>query len=161
MLDFCYSPLMSGTAASQLVMTTTLDVGARFDRRGRITKTDRAFLLEDDDASGLIASEYLSHFGFEEVVWRRTLHEVEADIEDISNGLYDMVMLDVMLPDGTSVDLLRRLRSATPQTLIGFYTAKSTLEDQSFYNEIGCDFVFAKPLLIEDFFVVMKKLMSD
>lgn len=161
MLSFSSSPMSAGAVAPHLVTTTTFNVGARLDQSVRIAKTERAFLLEDDEASGLIASEYLSHFGFEEVVWRRTLEDAEADLDDISHGRYDLVMLDVMLPDGTSIDLLRRLRSAAPHTPIGFYTAKCTLADRSYYSEVGCDFVFAKPLLIEDFLNVMKTLMGD
>lgn len=123
-----------------------------------LLKIDRAYLLEDNEANGIVASEYLQHYGFKQVIWRRSLAEALPDQVDLSDGVYDIALLDVMLPDGTAVEYLRQIKDAGCPCPAGFYTAKSTLEDQSFYDTIGCDFVFAKPLMIDDFFDVLDRL---
>jgi DNA-binding response OmpR family regulator len=125
-----------------------------------LTKTDRAYLLEDNEANGVVAEEYLKVYGFTEVVWRRSLEAAEPDLPALADGEFDIILLDVMLPDGTSVDFLRRIKDAGCPCPVGFYTAKSSLEDASFYDAHGCDFVFAKPLLVDDFFMTLNALKA-
>lgn len=123
-----------------------------------LIKTDRAYLLEDNEANAVVAEEYLKVYGFTDIVWRRSLEEAMADLEALAGGRFDLILLDVMLPDGTSVDFLKQIKDAGCSCPIGFYTAKSSLEDESFYDAHGCDFVFAKPLLVDEFIATMDAL---
>jgi len=126
-----------------------------------LTKTERAYLLEDDEANALVAEEFLKVYGFKEIIWRRSLEEAAQDLAALAGGRFDLILLDVMLPDGTSVDFLNQIKARGCPCPIGFYTAKSELEDESFYDAHGCDFVFAKPLLINEFVETMDALKAD
>jgi DNA-binding response OmpR family regulator len=125
-----------------------------------LTKTERAYLLEDDEANAVVAEEYLKLYGFEEVVWRRSLEDAAPDLPALAGGRFDLILLDVMLPDGTSVGFLNQIKAGGCPCPIGFYTAKSELEDESFYDAHGCDFVFAKPLLLQEFTATMDELKA-
>lgn len=160
MFDFGMHDPVDASPGSESLARATWTQEKPFGRRYLIEKKDRAFLLEDNEANGFVASEYLEHYGFRDVVWRRSLKDAQADLTDIVDGVFDVVLLDVMLPDGTSVEFLRRIKDGDCPAPVGFYTAKSTLEDQAFYVSLGCDFVFAKPLLIDEFFVAMDNLMA-
>ncbi len=116
-----------------------------------LTQTVRAYLLEDDEANGLVASEFLKGYGFEEVVWRRSLVQAQSDLKALTEGEFDIVILDIMLPDGTAVSLLDQIKDAGCPCPVGLYTGQSKLEDQAFYDRHGCDFIFTKPLMADHF----------
>lgn len=123
-----------------------------------MTRTVRAFLLEDDYGNGVVATEFLKGYGFQEIVWRRNLEEAQADLEALKNGEFDLAILDVMLPDGTSVTLLDQIKDAGCPCPVGLYTGRPGLEDQAFYDVHGCDFVFTKPLMADDFVDTLDEL---
>ncbi len=116
-----------------------------------LTQTVRAFLLEDNEANALIATEFLKGYGFEDVVWRRNLDACRTDLKEIQDGAFDLVVLDIMLPDGTSVGLLDAIKDTGCPCPVGLYTARSDLEDDAFYDQHGCDFILSKPLMADHF----------
>lgn len=57
----------------------------------------------------------------------------------------DLVVLDVMLPDGNGFDLLDVLRARNPQIAVLFLTARDTPQDRVHGIEIGGDDYITKP----------------
>ncbi len=63
----------------------------------------------------------------------------------ISEQLPDLIILDVMLPDGDGMDICRGLRKDYPATPIILLTAKDKVSDKVFGLESGADDYVVKP----------------
>ena len=58
---------------------------------------------------------------------------------------YDCILLDLMLPGGSGLDILRRIKQRRPQTGVIIVSAKDSLEDKVDGLKIGADDYIAKP----------------
>lgn len=62
----------------------------------------------------------------------------------------DVVVLDVMLPDASGLDVLRRLREHNPAVCVLFLTAKDSLEDRIAGITAGGDDYVTKPFSFQE-----------
>lgn len=58
---------------------------------------------------------------------------------------YDCIVLDLMLPDGNGLDILKRIRQRQPETGVIIASAKDSLDDKVAGLKIGADDYIAKP----------------
>jgi len=70
--------------------------------------------------------------------------------EKITNQLYDLCILDVMLPKMDGFTLARKIRAFNEEIPIIFLTARSTHEDKIFGLQQGGDDYITKPFSIEE-----------
>src|SRR5580704_12297034 len=98
-------------------------------------------LIIDDDAelSGML-TEYLAGEGFETT---RALNGEEGS-RAAAAGHFDAVILDVMMPDISGIEVLRRLRQQGSVPVI-MLTAKGSDVDRVVGLEMGADDYVAKP----------------
>lgn len=97
--------------------------------------------VEDDPAAQQYIFKGLGEHGFlVEVVSDGT-----AGFERGSRGAYDLIILDVMLPDMEGYEVLRRLREAGVQTPVLFLSARSAVGDRVRGLELGADDYLPKP----------------
>ncbi|MFQ5932714.1 MAG: response regulator transcription factor [Nitrospiraceae bacterium] len=68
-------------------------------------------------------------------------------LEMLRNGSYDIVLLDVMMPDMSGFDVLRTMKQEmeSPPPVV-FLTAKSLPEDRQEGMELGADDFLSKPV---------------
>lgn len=66
-------------------------------------------------------------------------------LEYILTGLYDLVLLDIMLPKRSGLSVLKRVREAGLETPIIFLTAKSQTYDKVNGLDLGADDYITKP----------------
>ena len=59
---------------------------------------------------------------------------------------YDCILLDLMLPGGSGLDILRRIKQRTPKTGVIIVSAKDSLHDKVEGLKIGADDYIAKPV---------------
>jgi len=71
-------------------------------------------------------------------------------LEKVSTQLYDLCLLDVMLPRMDGFTLARKIRSFNEQIPIIFLTARSTHEDKIFGLQQGGDDYITKPFSVEE-----------
>jgi len=92
------------------------------------------------------------------------------DIADISNdgesgldnalaGIYDAIVLDVMLPKIDGFEILRRLRLSKIFTPVLMLTAKSDLEDRVKGLDLGADYYLTKPFEIDEFSACLRSIL--
>ncbi|WP_062351810.1 response regulator transcription factor [Bacillus kwashiorkori] len=74
---------------------------------------------------------------------------IEA-LEAYRNKQWDLILLDVMLPGISGIELLRRIRSNDPYTPIILLTAKSSVEDKVSGLDLGANDYITKPFVIEE-----------
>jgi DNA-binding response OmpR family regulator len=58
---------------------------------------------------------------------------------------YDVVILDINLPDGNGLDLLRHVKEKTPETGVLIVSAKDSLDDKLKGLDLGADDYITKP----------------
>lgn len=73
-------------------------------------------------------------------------------VYDLSQGMqklyayqYDLVVLDIMLPDGVGLDLLHTIKSRAPETGVLIVSAKNSLVDKLAGLDLGADDYLSKP----------------
>ena len=79
----------------------------------------------------------------------RYVVEVAADfnsaLRKIEDYDYDCVLLDIMLPDGSGLDLLDKLKAMHKRENVIIISAKDSLEDKVLGSELGADDYLPKP----------------
>jgi DNA-binding response OmpR family regulator len=63
---------------------------------------------------------------------------------------WDLILLDVMLPELSGIELLRRIRANDLQTPVLLLTAKSSVEDKVSGLDLGANDYITKPFQIEE-----------
>jgi len=87
-----------------------------------------ALIVEDSDASQELLSEWLKQRGFEKAVTASTVAGAEAALKERA---FDLVLLDLQLPDGNGLDLLKRLEDfpdAEVVVITGFGSIDSAID---------------------------------
>ena len=102
---------------------------------------ERILLLEDDDALGRGVAMALA--GPERVVERAATLAEAGD--RLAANRFDLLILDVNLPDGSGLTLLRRLRSGGDGTPVILLTANDLELDEVTGLEAGADDYITKP----------------
>jgi DNA-binding response OmpR family regulator len=99
----------------------------------------RVLFVEDEESISGPFSSALRREGFEPVVCG-TLAEARA-----ADGDFDLVLLDLMLPDGDGRDLARDLRASGSEVPIIMLTARGTELERVVGLELGADDYVVKP----------------
>ena len=81
------------------------------------------------------------------------LHDFEVDTADtwskaqeiLAETRHDLIILDVMLPDGDGMEICRELRANMPEVPVIMLTAKDKISDKVFGLESGADDYVVKP----------------
>jgi two-component system, OmpR family, response regulator len=104
----------------------------------------RLLLVDDDDAIREIATISLERVGGWDVVAAGS-GEAAVEIAE-ADGIFDLVVLDVMMPGIDGPTTLGRLRGSLPQAVpVIFLTAKLRPVDRARLLELGAAGVIAKP----------------
>ena len=104
----------------------------------------RVLLIEDDVRLAGMVADYLRAAGLE------AAHATTgaAGLADLQRGSFDLVLLDLMLPDGDGLDVFRRIRSLRGQSAqmpVIMLTARGDPLDKVIGLEIGAEDYIAKP----------------
>lgn len=101
----------------------------------------RILLIEDTVDLGAAIREQIADDGHA-VDWVTLLDHARASIRTTS---YDLILLDLMLPDGLGLDFLRRLRAAEKSTPVIILTARDRISDRIEGLNAGADDYLVKP----------------
>lgn len=101
----------------------------------------RVLLIEDDDVLGAAVHDQIASDGHS-VDWVRRLDAADHAIAGVP---YDLVLLDLMLPDGRGIPFLRRLRARGTATPVIILTALDQVSDRIEGLNAGADDYLVKP----------------
>lgn len=82
----------------------------------------------------------------------------EMGLDMAMSGIYNMILLDIMLPKMNGIDLLRRLRSSGISVPVILVTAKSDLSDKIIGLDAGADDYVTKPFQSEELLARIRAL---
>ncbi|MBU0720424.1 two component transcriptional regulator, winged helix family [Epsilonproteobacteria bacterium SCGC AD-308-P11] len=111
----------------------------------------RILIIEDEVTLNKMLAEGLKEFGYQSDVVE-TLKDGEYYL-DIRN--YDLVLMDWMLPDGNSVDIIGDIKTKTPKTVVVVLSARDDNESEIEALRSGADDYIRKPF---DFDVLIARI---
>ena len=115
----------------------------------------RLLLVEDDRSLGATLHERLLREPYD-VVWVETKQRA---LKQLHEGLWDLVILDIGLPDGSGFELARHIKETTPVPIM-FMTALSTAEHRLEGFEIGAEEFVPKPFHLRELLLRVKHVLD-
>ena len=74
----------------------------------------------------------------------------EDGLDNALSGIYDLVILDIMLPKINGIEILKEIRNNNIDTKVIMLTSKSSLDDKLIGFEYGANDYITKPFHIEE-----------
>ncbi|MEX0648605.1 MAG: response regulator transcription factor [Balneolaceae bacterium] len=74
----------------------------------------------------------------------------DQGFDKIMSYTYDVVLIDIMIPNGNGLQLLRELKSVNPETGTIIISAKNSLDDKVSGLELGADDYLTKPFQLPE-----------
>ncbi|MTI21523.1 response regulator transcription factor [Fulvivirga sp. RKSG066] len=106
----------------------------------------KVLLVEDNIDLAQNIKGYLDKEGY--VV--ESVGTYETAIKKLAGFDYDVVLLDIMLPDGNGLEILQYLKRHTPDTGVLISSAKNALDDRIQGLELGADDYLSKPFHLSE-----------
>jgi two-component system, OmpR family, response regulator len=106
----------------------------------------RLLVVEDEEMILELLSGSLRFAGFDVVT---AVSGAEA-LRAVQASRPDLVLLDVMLPDGDGFEVVRRLRSAGPDVPVIFVTARDGVHERVAGLALGADDYVTKPFSLDE-----------
>lgn len=116
----------------------------------------RLLLVEDDEPMGETLCERLELEGYE-VVWAQNQKSAEKKLVEFK---FDLVILDVGLPDGSGFELARIVRKSSSVPFI-FVTAMNTAEHRLEGYEIGAEEYIPKPFHLKELLIRIQHVLKN
>ena len=115
----------------------------------------RLLIVEDEEKTGDYLRQGLTEAGFVVDLARNGLDGQHL----VATGEYDLLVLDVMLPDVDGFSLLRGLRASRSRVPVLFLTARSAVEDRVQGLELGADDYLVKPFAFSELLARVRSLL--
>ena len=115
----------------------------------------RLLLVEDDKMIGEGLQKALKQSGFA-ANWVQNGDSAEATL---MNEVYDLIILDLGLPDRSGLELLRWLRGKMLQTPVLILTARDSVMDKVGGLDAGADDYLLKPFALEELEARIRSLL--
>ncbi|MEL6589763.1 MAG: response regulator transcription factor [Bacteroidota bacterium] len=74
----------------------------------------------------------------------------EQALEALAGSSFDVVLLDIMLPDGNGLDVLKAVKHEYPQSGVIIISAKDALDDKLSGLDLGADDYLTKPFHLSE-----------
>ncbi len=86
-------------------------------------------------------------------------HDGVSGLDNAMTGIYDLVVLDVMLPGMNGFQVVQKLRAANVAVPVLMLTAKSSLDDRVHGLDCGADYYLTKPFEPEELLACVRTLL--
>ena len=115
----------------------------------------KILLVEDD--LGLSNSVFDFLYDFADVM---QVFDGEEGLYEAESGVYDLILLDLMLPEKDGFQVLKDLRAKGVTTPVLIMTAKESLDDKGHGFELGADDYLTKPFYLEELKMRIQALLK-
>ena len=115
----------------------------------------KILLIEDEKMLADSIATILRHKGFQV----ETVYDGESGAQYAELGVYDLLILDVMIPKMDGYTVARQVRSKRLGTPILMLTARSSLEDRITGLNAGADYYLTKPFDIRELLACINALL--
>ena len=115
----------------------------------------RVLIIEDEKRLASTLQDLLELNGYTADV----CHDGEAGLDNALSAIYDVILLDVMLPKLDGFSVLRRLRAAGNATPVLMLTARSEVTDRVEGLDCGADYYLTKPFQTPELLACVRLLL--
>lgn len=115
----------------------------------------KILIIEDESEIRRSIVQYLSGSGY---LVESVVNLKEAD-DKLAVFEYDCVLLDLMLPDGSGLDILKKIKANHPTTGVLILSAKDSLNDKIKGLDLGADDYLPKPFHLEELMARLKSII--
>lgn len=115
----------------------------------------RILVVEDELRLAATLAELLHRQGYT----ADTRHDGLSGLDDALSGIYDLVILDVMLPGLDGFSLLQRLRDAGSTVPVLMLTARNDVSDRVRGLDCGADYYLTKPFESQELLACVRSLL--
>ena len=115
----------------------------------------KILLVEDEYALGESVASFLTKEGY---ICEWVQHFRAAD-EKVGVYDYDCALIDITLPDGSGLNIVRELKKTSPGTGIIIISAKNSLDDKVSGLDLGADDYLTKPFHLAELNSRIKSLL--
>lgn len=105
----------------------------------------KILIVDDEQDIAELISDVLNDAGFETTI----KNDGYSAIEEIKNNHYDLILLDIMMPNISGIETCSKIREIVSCPII-FVSAKNQTLDKLLGFEIGADDYITKPFVIEE-----------
>ena len=127
------------------------------ETEGTYNWSGKKILLVEDDQSNIEFLTIILKPTGAELVPVCSGKELRAQYENL--GHFDLVLLDVRLPDADGWELAKEIKMLCPKLSVISQTAYAMSTDRQKSEEAGCDGYISKPLRKSELFKIMAKFM--
>ncbi|MEQ9287305.1 MAG: response regulator transcription factor [Cyclobacteriaceae bacterium] len=106
----------------------------------------KILIIEDNIELGKDMQAYLGKEGF---VCESATSKMES-IDKLAAFSYDIILLDIMLPDGSGMDILNHIKTRGIKSGVLIISAKNSLEDKIQGLDYGADDYITKPFFLPE-----------
>mgnify|MGYP002854021574 CR=1 FL=1 len=115
----------------------------------------RIMLCEDEESLGVLVREYLQAKGYDVDLFL----DGESGYRAFTTNIFDLCLLDVMMPRMDGFTLAKEIRMVNPDVPIIFLTAKNLKEDILEGFKIGADDYLTKPFSMDELVYRIEAIM--
>ena len=115
----------------------------------------RVLIVEDEVRLAATLQDLMEMNGYNADV----CHDGEAGLDNALTGIYDIMILDVMLPKMDGFTVLKRLRGAGSATPVLMLTARDQLNDRVEGLDCGADYYLTKPFEPQELLACVRALV--
>lgn len=115
----------------------------------------KILLVEDDLSLSNSIFDFLDDFADVMQVF-----DGEEGLYEAESGVYDLILLDLMLPEKDGFQILKELREKCVSTPVLIMTAKESLDDKGHGFELGADDYLTKPFYLEELKMRIQALLK-
>ena len=115
----------------------------------------KILLVEDDLSLSNSIFDFLDDFADVMHVF-----DGEEGLYEAESGVYDLILLDLMLPEKGGFQVLKELREQGITTPVLIMTAKESLDDKGHGFELGADDYLTKPFYLEELKMRIQALLK-
>src|SRR5262245_17229037 len=115
----------------------------------------KILLVEDEAALGESVASFLTKEGYI-CEW---VQRFNAADEKVGIYNYDCALIDITLPDGSGLNIVRELKKTNPETGIIIISAKNSLDDKVMGLDLGADDYLTKPFHLAELNSRIKSLL--
>lgn len=113
-------------------------------------------LVEDDDDLRSVLQEVLAQSRYHVTACAKAMHARS----ELQKGSFDVAIMDIRLPDGNGIDLLRELRRTNKNTAAIMMTAYAEVDAAVDAMRLGADDFIKKPFNIDEMLVRIEEVQS-
>lgn len=115
----------------------------------------KILLVEDDLSLSNSVFDFLDDFADVMQVF-----DGDEGLYEAKSGVYDLILLDLMLPEKDGFTVLKELREQGITTPVLIMTAKESLDDKGHGFELGADDYLTKPFYLEELKMRIQALLK-